>query len=1073
MNFAFSVVLAYLLLSIFWILGGDWLGFGLTGTPEQMGLLQTAKGFFFAALSGFLMYWLVAREQRGKMPAGAPSAASPPTTGGGVLLLPLLFASIVFLVASAIGALTIHFAEQSRVLMKQQHAHVTAEDHARALQEQIYRSLSATYALAAVLRQGRGEIQNFEKLGKEMLPLYPGVSALQLAPGGVIRRSVPLAGNEKAIGHDLLKDPKRNKEAFLAVETGKLTLAGPFELLQGGVAVIGRLPVFLTDRNGQEQFWGFTTALIRIGDLLAASHLDTLAQDGYHYQLWRLHPDTGRRQIFAASTQADLPEPILHEIEFPNGKWTLSLAPRQGWHSSQSLLYEIAMALAASLFAAGVGYYIMRQPEKLRQMVESRTQQLGTANVRLGEAVRLSGKAEERFRSLVETSSDWVWEIDENGVFTYSSPKIHDLLGYAPEEVMGKTPFDTMLPEETKRAREFFYQVRAERKPFASLEIVHLCKDGREAVLETSGVPIFDVGSRLHGFRGITRDVSARKKTEEHVRKLSRAVEQSANAVVITNAKGDIEYVNPKFCEITGYLREEVMGHNPRLLKSGEMAPEVYRNLWDALLAGKEWFGEFRNRKKDGELYWCLQSISPVKDERGGVTHFVAISEDISGRKLAESTIRHLAYYDHLTGLPNRRLFRDRLDQAAATARRSGHLLALLYLDVDRMKHVNDTLGHAAGDTLLKAVAGRILDVVREEDTVARLEGDEFAILLSEIRTAENSARVAEKLAQALKLPFRVMERDLYVTASVGISLYPQDTEDLDTLNQNADIALHRAKELGDRFSFFTAGMNAVTLQHLNLENSLRRALERDEFLLHFQPQVNMANGQISGAEALIRWRHPELGLLPPARFIPLAEETGLIVPIGEWVLRKTCAQIQAWRAEGLPPLRVAVNLSARQFREKQLFKTITAILEETGLPPELLELELTESIVMEHSEEALATLRQLSAMGLILAIDDFGTGYSSLSYLKRMPIQILKIDQSFVRDISADPDDRAIVSAIVALAHVLKLKVVAEGVETREQMEYLRAVECDSMQGFLYSHPVEAGVLRGMLKEGHSPGLQ
>lgn len=1062
MNFTFAAVLAYLLLSLIWIMGSDRLLLGLAATPQEITLLQTAKGFFFVAVSGFLMYWLATRERAARK-TEASSAASP--AGAPALLLrPLLIAALVFLTASGIGALTIHLAEQSRVLIKQQHAYTTAGNYAWAFQEQIYRSISATYALAAVLRQGRGEIHDFEKLAQEMLPLYPGVSALQLAPGGVIRRSVPLAGNEKAIGHDLLKDPQRNKEAFLAFETRKLTLAGPFELLQGGIAVIGRLPVFLADRDGQERFWGFTTALIRISHLLAASRLDTLAQAGYHYQLWRLHPDTGKKQIFASSTAADLDEPIFREIEVPNGKWTLSLAPAQGWHSPQSLLYEIAMGLAASLFAAGIGYFLARQPEMLRRLVEERTRQLG-------EAIRLSRKAEERFRSLVEVTSDWVWEVDQGGVYTYASPKVRDILGYEPDEVVGKTPFDLMSPEEAGRVGAIFAATAAEQKPFAMLENINLHKDGHEVVLETSAVPIYDGAGGFRGYRGIDRDITVRRKAEEHVRKLSRAVEQSANAVVIADIKGDIEYVNPRFCEVTGYSPEEVIGRNPRLLKSGETAPEVYKNLWDTLLAGKVWFGEFHNRKKNGELYWCLESISPVKDEQGRVTHFVAIGEDISERKLAESTIRHLAYYDHLTGLPNRRLFRDRFDQAAAAARRGRHSLALLYLDVDRMKRVNDTLGHAAGDALLKAVAGRIAGAVRDEDTVARLEGDEFAILLSEIRTAESTARVAEKLAQALKLPFRVMERELYVTASIGISLYPQDTEDLDTLNQNADIALHRAKELGDRFSFFTADMNAVTLQHLNLENSLRRALERDELVLHFQPQVNLANGRINGAEALLRWRHPEHGLMAPSYFIPLAEETGLIVPIGEWVLRQACAQAQAWRAEGLPFLRVAVNLSARQFREKQLVQTIAGTLKETGLPPEWLELEITESIVMEHSEEALATLRQLSAMGLTFAIDDFGTGYSSLSYLKRMPIQVLKIDQSFVRDIGTDPDDRAIVSAIVTLAHVLKLKVVAEGVETREQLEYLRSVGCDNMQGYLSSRPLEAAAFRALLDEKRAPG--
>ncbi|MBI2311014.1 MAG: EAL domain-containing protein [Betaproteobacteria bacterium] len=951
MNFAFGVILAYLLASFLWILGSDRLLLGVAQTSEQITLLQTAKGFLFAAASGLLMYWLVARERRaGGRQEGTASTAVPVPF---VSPRPFLLAGVVFMLSLGVGGLIIHLAEQSRVLTKKQHAHATASDHARALEEQIYRSLSATYALAAVLRQGHGEILNFETLAQEMLPLYPGVSALQLAPGGVIQKSVPLKGNEKAIGHDLLKDPKRNKEAFLAVETRKLTLAGPFELLQGGVAVIGRLPVFLTDRDRRDRFWGFATSLIRIENLLAASHLDDLVNDGYDYNLWRIHPDTGQKQIFAFSTQAELVEPISNQFEVPNGKWTLSVAPKAGWHSPQSLGFEAALVFLGALFATIVTYHVTRQPEKLQRLVEERTLQLGAANVRLGEAMRVQQEAAER------------------------------------------------------------------------------------------------------------------------VRKLSRAVEQSANAVVITDLKGDIEYVNPKFCELTGYGPDEVMGRNPRLLKSGETPPEVYREMWETLLAGREWFGEFHNRKKNGELFWCLESISPIKDDQGAITHFVSVTEDISSRKLAESTIRQLAYHDVLTGLPNRRLFRDRLEQAAANARRSGHSLALLYLDLDRFKNINDTLGHSVGDALLKAVADRITGTVRHEDTVARLEGDEFAILLSDIHNVENAARVAEKLARSLKQPFHVPGHELFVTASIGISLYPQDTEDLDTLNQNADLALHRAKELGDNFGFFTADMNATVLQHLTLENSLRRALEREELVLHFQPQVDIATRRISGAEALVRWQHPDLGLIAPVRFIPLAEETGLIVPIGEWVLREACAQAQSWQREGRLPLRVAVNLSVRQFRDKGLVDTVAAVLAQTGLPPSLLELEITESMLMERSGEALEKLRQLGAMGLTIAIDDFGTGYSSLGYLKRLPIQVLKIDQSFVQDIGTDPDDRAIVSAVVALAHMLKLKVIAEGVETREQLEFLRSLSCDNLQGYLYSHPLEASAFRAMLDEGRTPQLQ
>jgi diguanylate cyclase (GGDEF)-like protein/PAS domain S-box-containing protein len=610
-----------------------------------------------------------------------------------------------------------------------------------------------------------------------------------------------------------------------------------------------------------------------------------------------------------------------------------------------------------------------------------------------------------------------------------------------------------------------FSEVVREERSIVLLENRNLRKDGREIVLETSGRPFFDDHGNLLGYRGIDRDVTARNLANEELRKLSRAVAQSANAVLITDPSGVIEYVNPKFCELTGYAAGEVIGKTPRVLKSGETSPATYQAMWAALLAGKEWYGEFHNRKKSGELFWCLESISPLRNDKGKITHFVSVKEDISSRKLAESTIRQLAYYDSLTGLPNRRLFRDRLEQAAEAAQRTGAAVAVCHIDIDRLKNVNDVFGHAAGDAVIREAAQRIGGALRRGDTLSRMEGDEFAVILSEVRKTEEAARIVEQIVAVGRFTFTAGEQSVFVTCSAGLSLYPTDTHELDILNRNAGTALHRAKAAGDSYQFFTVDMNVRTLQRVTLENSLRNALRDGQFAIALQAQIDIATGRLSGAEVLLRCNHPELEGVSPATFIPLAEETGLILPIGEWVLRQACAIIARWRHDGLSLVPLSVNISARQFRDPRFIDLLTGILREAGVAHDSLELELTESVIMEHTGEAIERLRLLASCGLRIAIDDFGTGYSSLSYLKRMPISVLKIDQSFIHDLAEDREDLAIVSAIVAVARSLNLRTVAEGVETTGQLELLRAMGCNSMQGFLHSRPMAEAGFTAMLR--------
>jgi len=441
---------------------------------------------------------------------------------------------------------------------------------------------------------------------------------------------------------------------------------------------------------------------------------------------------------------------------------------------------------------------------------------------------------------------------------------------------------------------------------------------------------------------------------------------------------------------------------------------------------------------------------------------------DLEERKRVELSIRHMAHHDALTGLPNRTLFRDRLTHAMAQADRYHQRLAVLFLDLDRFKAINDTLGHNVGDQLLKIAAERLRSCVRDCDTVARLGGDEFTVIVDDIMEVQDAAVVAQKILDILSQPFNLHGHEVFISVSIGITLYPTDDESADNLLRNADSAMYRAKEYGrNNYQFYVADMNVKARARLMLESSLRRALDRGEFALYYQPRVDLFSGRVIGAEALLRWRHPEIGLVPPVEFIPILEETGMIIPVGDWVLRQASQQNRAWQEMGLPPIRMAVNLSVRQFIQKDLAESVLRVLEQVGLSPKYMELEITEDLLLEHNQTNIITLTKLRNQGIHISIDDFGTGYSSLSYLKRLPIDTLKIDQSFVRDIDTDPDNKAIASAIIAMASSLHLNVLAEGVETDEQLAFLRAQGCNEIQGFSFSHPLPAEEFERLLREG------
>jgi diguanylate cyclase (GGDEF)-like protein/PAS domain S-box-containing protein len=681
-------------------------------------------------------------------------------------------------------------------------------------------------------------------------------------------------------------------------------------------------------------------------------------------------------------------------------------------------------------------------------------------------------ESESRFRDYAAASSDWFWEMGPDLRFTRFSERMvasnlapGDMLGLTRLQAAGATPatpfwrshqevLDRRLP-----FRDFIYPViagaAANDRPDATVRHI-----------KSSGKPAFDAEGRFLGYRGTASDVTDQVKAGEMLRKLSEAVEQSPAAITIVDAGGVIEYVNRRFSQSSGYGRDEVE-NRPLSILHPDAGAATDAGPWPLPESGREWRGERRNRRKDGSLYWELATVSPITAADGSVSHFLIIGEDLSERKVFEERLLHQANYDVLTGLPNRLLLFDRLTQALARGRREHRLLALLFVDLDHFKVVNEALGHDGGDRLLIDAAHRLAGAVSESDTVARFGSDEFVIILPDVVAAAYADAAAHRILSAFSRPFEIGGREFVVTASVGMTIAPTDGDDSQSLLRNADAAVRQAKAVGrNACRFFTPEMNRKVSERLTLESRLRHAVARNELSLVYQPIVELRTGATVGAEALLRWNNPDLGQVPPDHFIPVAEDTGLIMEIGEWVLREACREAGGWAALTGRPISLAVNISACQFRRLELVRTVTEALASAGLPADCLDLEITERLLVENAATTMVILEELHEMGIRISIDDFGTGYSSLSYLKHLPVQTLKIDRSFVKDVPTGPRDSALTAAIVALAHNLDLQVVGEGVETQAQLDFLGTHGCDFIQGYFFSRPLPAPAFRAFLTQ-------
>lgn len=655
--------------------------------------------------------------------------------------------------------------------------------------------------------------------------------------------------------------------------------------------------------------------------------------------------------------------------------------------------------------------------------------------------------------------AQWTMEFVSRGCYA--------LTGYHEQELLFNkhVSYESIThAEDRARVREHIYQVLARHQRF-DIEYRLVRADGAVIWVWERGLGVFSEEGTLLAIEGFITDVTARRLSQEMRQEAERRYrdifEHATEGMFQTTLEGRYLNVNPALARIYGYASPaELIATLEDIAQNLYIDPQR-RDEFLALMHRQDVVQEFESeiRRKNGEVIWISENVRAVRNCEGKLICFEGTVVDVTERKRYAAQLEYQATHDVLTGLPNRSLFADRMEQALRCAERDKRGVALAFVDLDQFKLINDTLGHEVGDKLLTEIAARLMECVRDADTVARLGGDEFVLICTHRHEEQEISRMMQRVLECISRPWLTPHGEFTIGCSIGISLFPRDGHNVESLLKSADSAMYKAKELGrNNFQFYTPELNRRAAERFELENALRRALEREEFLLHYQPRVDLASGNIVGLEALIRWQKPGEALIFPERFIPVAEETGLILAIGEWVLRTACAQAVAWQKRGLRPVVISINISPRQFQRECLITTIAAVLAETGLSPQWLEIELTESLIMQDAERFVSMLNALKALGVGIAVDDFGTGYSSLSYLKRFPVDQLKIDQSFVRDLTNDADDATLVGAIISLGHALGLRVVAEGVETKEQLDFLRESRCDEVQGFYLAHPTRAG---------------
>jgi len=948
--------------------------------------------------------------------------------------------------------------------------------------------------LVALVRYVRGpEKAAFEASVRRDRGVNPrGYPDFAIKPAGnrdeymVVTYLEPFAGNEGAFGLDLLSETGRRPTIEYTRDWGRVTASEPLRLVadpQRRVSFTLRMPLYRPDSptgtvaQRRAAFAGFVLSAVLVEDLIRA-YLGTRLGIDFDVVIHDLGlaggaaPAADPVLVYASPgasarggpEEASSPLQRVATLNVAGRTWRLRFgaprAPSYGVGGNFPLV-----VLLGGLVTSGLLFWVMLAQLLARrralQLAESAT------NLRAAEGLRDQLAF---IQQLIEAVPQSIFFKDAEGRYLGVNRAWEQFFGIAREKFIGKSVFE-LYPNEPDLARRHHAKDAELFANPGSQSYEAAITDAKGKLRNTiyNKATFNGADGTVAGLIGTITDVTGLKEAEAALRA------GEARFRDLTELSSDWYWeqdADLRFTLVSSKIREFSMDADQQMGKTRWETPVegVSEEQWRAhrgLLEARQPFRDFVYERRDdhGELHTISINGRPIFDEQGNFRGYRGSGRDITQQRLAEEKIRHMAHHDALTQLPNRTLLQDRVGQAIAKAKRNGEVLALLFIDLDRFKTINDSLGHAIGDRLLQAVARRLLACTRAADTVARIGGDEFVILLGDLDRPETARHVAQKVLEALAEPLTLENHNLQVTPSIGIAAYPADGEEVETLMRNADTAMYHAKDAGrNNFQFFTQAMNDAAQQRLQLENDLRQAIERGELMLHYQPQLDLRTGGIVGFEALVRWRHPQRGMVAPSEFIPVAEETGLIGPLGAWVLRAACTQATAWHRAGHSWLQVAVNCSAQQFQEEGFVAAVDDILRASGMPAQRLELEITESVIIHHTEEVNARFQALEDMGVRISIDDFGTGYSSLSYLKRLSIHQLKIDQSFVRDIGSDPNDAAIVSAIVTIAHALGLEVVAEGVETAEQLAFLRAVGCDAAQGYLFSRPLPAADFERLL---------
>lgn len=909
---------------------------------------------------------------------------------------------------------------------------------------QIVRGLPGLFAVNPELTQ-----QQFARAVDHLVMGDSDIRNIAAAPDMVIRYMYPMKGNEAAMGLDYRKTPGQFEAADRARRTRQLVLAGPLQLKQGGIGMITRIPVFLQqEETGEEYFWGLVSAVIDVNRFFEKSGL--LDKTMPINLAIRGADSLGRTgDVFFGDPDLFNGDSLIQTLNLPEGEWLIAAEPRGGWSKlpadfwqTRILIYGLALALFL-LLALFIRF------------------------------IFAASLANHKFRNLIESSPVPYVLLDASKKVQFINPAFSETYGYQLGEVQSFNSW-WQLTAQPRQYQQAFKDYLARLTPGARGEQVHptpmeielRTRSGRRkvALLSTSLLQDNFEDEMLL----VVYDITVRKEAEEQLRFSSRVFNQAQEGIIITDTGGMITDVNPAFCEITGYSREEVIGKGPELLKSGKHSPEFFSKMWQSITEHGYWQGEVWNRRKNGELYAELLTISSLTDDDGQSRHFVGLFSDITQTKQQQETLELMAHYDVLTKLPNRMLFADRFSQAVAHSKRTKTLLAICFLDLDNFKPVNDTYGHEVGDQLLIEVAMRLRANVRDEDTISRFGGDEFAILFRDIESHSECEFLLRRIHDSLSQPYNVNDLRLEISASSGVTFYPTDNADLDTLLRHADQTMYQAKLSGrNTYKLFNPAQNRQTMEKQQWQQQVRQALNDGQFCLYYQPKVNMRTGKVLGAEALIRWQHPEEGLLAPAQFMPLLADTDLEIELGNWVLQTALLQADAWQKAG-HQLEVSVNVASSHLQSAKFIDDVEAAL---ATCPELdsryLQLEIVETSALGDTASISRVIKLCrDVLGVSVALDDFGTGYSSLTHLRHLTASTIKIDQTFVRDMLDDPQDYTIVDGVTGLADAFNRQVIAEGVETVEHGLMLLMIGCDHAQGYGIARPMPAPEMRQWLAQ-------